>query len=375
MTFIDERESLRRPQGETLSVGDVAVTFEATSRDTFGRRYEQRLVTVGDESDRDPAMRQFFFEKANHYESKLRDNPHWSATHLGSEKNGEVPGELYVDPDNQAAVELYFEDGQKTQMFEWGHQMMQAIALEPLQNLGKGGQFLKMGHLDRRTLQRFMYMPDGIGLRSRQHIYADLLVQRAKEVDNDTLQIVSLGSGASVPNIEASQKIEAQTGKSVNWNLFDLDPNALHHAHTMTSKAGLLLSSFAFGPMSVDPHKPGFKGRSYIEARHSVQDESLDAVDALGLWEYLEFNQAKMFLKMMYPKLKPGASMIVSNMRTKRPHPEYNKRAVGWPEVIMRTDEDLLEIVKSTTIIDTEQVRLTTPKDGVYAVMEIRKPS
>jgi hypothetical protein len=60
-------------------------------------------------------------------------------------------------------------------------------------------------------------------------------------------------------------------------------------------------------------------------------------------------------------------------MRKKRPHPLYNKRAVGWPEVIMRSDEDLLDIIKAAEI-DTEQVRLTTPDDGVYVVMEIRKP-
>jgi hypothetical protein len=372
MTFLHERESLKGPSHGEIPVGELVVTLEGPSRDAFGRRYEKRSVIVGDESDREPAMRQMFFERANQHEAMLEANPSWGATHLGLEKNGEVPGKLYIDPRNIPAMELYYENGWETQMYEWGHQMMQAIALEPLQNLGKGGQFLKMGHLDRRTLQRFMYMPDGIGLRSRQHIYADLLLQRAKQVNEDTLNIVSLGSGASVPNIEASQKIERETGKRVNWNLFDLDPNALYHASAMTSKAGLLLSSFAFGPVSTDPDSPGFKGRSYIEARH-IENESLDAVDALGLWEYLEFNQAKMFIKMMYPKLKPGASMIVSNMRKKRPHPLYNKKAVGWPEVIMRSDEDLLEIVKEAGF-DTEQVCLTTPKDGVYAVMEIRKP-
>lgn len=373
MTFIEERESLKKLNGEHIPVGDVSIITENASRDSLGRQYDKRLVNVGDESDRDPEKREMFFEKATDFESKLLRHPTWKATHLGAEEDGETRGELYVDPCNEAAMELYYQDGRETQMFEWGHQMMQAIALEPLQNLGKGGQFLKMGHLDSRTLQRFTYMPDGIGLRSRQHIYADLLVQRAKEVDGETLNIVSLGSGASVPNIEASQKIESETGKHINWNLFDLDPNALHHAKAMTSKAGLLLSSFAFGPVNNDPNEPGFKGRSYIEARH-IENESLDAVDALGLWEYLEFNQAKMFLKMMYPKLKPGASMIVSNMRKKRPHPEYNKRAVGWPEVIMRSDEDLLSIVHHTDMIDTKQVRLTTPGDGVYVVMEIRKP-
>jgi hypothetical protein len=373
MTFIEERESLRRPHGETVPLGEVSVTFEGSSRDSLGRRFEKRNVIVGDESDRDPMTRQAHFERANQFEAMLQHHPEWRATHLGREEDGEELGRLYIDLHNLAAVDLYLEDGRETQMFEWGHQMMQAIALEPLQNLGKGGQFLSKGHLDQRTLERFMYMPDGRGLRSRQHIYSDLLVQQAVNTPGDTLRIVSLGSGASVPNIEASQKIEQETGKHIEWQLFDLDPNALFNAERMTNKAGLALSTFDFGPKSTNPNQPGFTGRSYIEARHAIEDNSLDAVDALGLWEYLEDNQAKMFLKMMYKKLKPDAPMIISNMRKKRPHPLYNKRAVGWPDVIMRSDEDLLDIVYSAEI-PTEQVRLTTPEDSVYVVMEIRKP-
>jgi len=373
MTFIEERESLKRPHGEIVPLGEVAVTFEGMSRDAFGRRYEKRLVVVGDESDRNPAMRQMYHERTNQHEAMYQHHPEWIPTHLGNEANGEDPKKLYIDPNNIPAVDLYLEDGRPTQMYEWGHQMMQAIALEPLQNLGKGGQFLSMGHLDRRTLERFMYMSDGRGLRSRQHIYADILVQQSLQTQGDALRIVSLGSGASVPNIEASQKIEQQVGKHVEWQFFDIDPNALRSAEQMTSKAGLQLSTFDFGPKSTDPRQPGYAGRSYIEARHAVADESLDAVDALGLWEYLEDNQAKMFLKMMYKKLKPGASMIISNMRKKRPHPLYNEYSVGWPAVIMRSDEDLLDIVQAADI-DTEHLRITTPEDGVYAVMEIRKP-
>lgn len=372
MTFIEERESLKRPRSEVVPIGDVMVTFEAQSRDALGRRYEKRSVIVGDESDQDPALRQWYFERTNQFETMIDHNGGWIATHLGDPKNGEDPSLLYVDERNIPAVDLYYQDGQKTQMFEWGHQMKKAIALEPLQNLSKGGRFLSLGHLDRRSLERFTYMPDGIGLRSRQHIYADLLVQQALNTDGDALRIVSLGSGASVPNIEASQKIEAETGKRIDWQLFDLDPEALMRAHEMTSEAGLSLSTFDFGPRSNDSSHPGFAGRSYIEARH-IENESLDAVDALGLWEYLSDNQGKSFLQMMYAKLKPGAPMIISNMRKKRPHPKYNMIAVGWPDVIMRSDEDLLGIVDKAGI-PTELVRITTPADGVYAVMEIRKP-
>jgi len=365
MTFIEERESFKGASFETAPVGDIVELKHEWARDMYGRRFERRNVLIGDESDRDPVKKEAYFQKAALFEKLLIDHPEWVAPFIDTDNT------LVVDPDNLAAMDLYFKDGQQTQMYEWGHQMMQAIALEPLQNLGKGGQFLKSGHLDLRTLERFTFMPDGIGLRSRQHIYSNLLVQQALQTPGDTLNIVSLGSGASVPNIEASEKIEKETGKRINWKLFDLDPNALLHAEAMTSRAELS-SHFDFGPQNTDPNLSRFTGRSYIEARHE-DNESLDAVDALGLWEYLPPNDAKMFLKMMYRKLKPGAPMIVSNMLKSRPQPKYNMRAVGWPQLLMRNEQDLLDIVEAATI-DTEQVTFTHSTDGVYVVMEIRKP-
>ena len=367
MTFIEERESITQHSSENpLVLGEVLVLSDESAKDASGRRFDRRDVVVGDESDRDPATRQMYFEKANNFEMMLRLRPEWEAPYLDQH------GKLIIDPSNLAALDLYYQDGQETQMYEWGHQMMQAIALEPLQNLGKGGRFLSLGRLDKRTLERFTFMPDGRGLRSRQHIYSNLLVEQARNTPGDTLNIVSLGSGAAVPNIEASLRIEQETNKRVNWQFFDLDPHALGYAKVMIAGSGLHNSQFDFGPKSPNVNGLEFAGRSYIEARHT-EDESLDAVDALGLWEYLELNQAVMFLKMMYPKLKPGASMIVSNMFDKRPHPEYNKRAVGWPRLIMRSEEDLLDIVEVAKI-DTKAVRLTHSSDGVYIVMEIRKP-
>jgi len=367
MTFIEERESIRQYSSENpLVLGEVLVLNEEFARDASGRQFDRRRVVVGDESDRDPAMRQAYFEKANNFETMLRLQQGWEAPYLDHK------GRLVISFENLAAVDLYLEDGKPTQMYEWGHQMMQAIALEPLQNLAKGGRFLTLGHLDQRTLERFTFMPDGRGLRSRQHIYSDLLVDQAFHTPGDTLRIASLGSGASVPNIEASLRIERETGKKVDWQLFDLDPRALQHAKTMVGTSPIQHSQFDFGPKSNEHPGLEFAGRSFIEARH-IPNESLDGVDALGLWEYLEFNQAVTFLKMMYPKLKPGASMIVSNMLKSRPHPEYNMRAVGWPKLIMRSEQDLLDIVEAAGI-STELVRITHSSDGVYAVMEIRKP-
>jgi len=366
MTFIEERESIYSLP-ERLSIGELSVLEMGETIDKAGRPYNRIDVQVGDESDRDPVKRDWYFEKASRFETFYHAHPEVSATYVDDQT-----GLLIVDEANIPAMDLYYHNGRETQMFEWGHQMMQAIALEGLQNLTKGGRFLKAGHLDLRTLERFTFMPDGIGLRSRQHIYSELLVEQAKQNPETDLRIVSLGSGASVPNIEASLRVEQEAGKRINWELFDIDTRALGYAKEMVSDAGIQSSTFDFGPRSNNILQPGFAGRSYIEVRNQVEDASLDAVDALGLWEYLTDNQAVMFLKMMQAKLKPGAPMIVSNMLKSRPQPLYNEKAVGWPAVIKRSAEDLLSIVEKAHI-DTRNVTLHFPTDGVYAVMEIHK--
>lgn len=368
MSLIEKPERLRLRNGEQPAVGEIMVNSRELMEDPSGRIYERVMATVGDESY--PEVREKFARKAESFERQLQDHPEWEATSIDLET-----GQLKVDPRNLAARDLYYDEhGNETQMSEWGTQMMQAIALEPLQRLGNGGRYLPGGSLDRRTLELFTNMPDGIGLRSRQHIYANLLVGKAEGVFDRSIEIISLGSGASVPNIEAAQKIAESTKTHINWQLFDIDQNALRSAELLIKEAGLDNSTFDYGPPNPDTEKAAdlpYAGRSYIEARQ-VENESIDVVDALGLWEYLKENQAAMFLKMMYPKLRKGGSMIVSNMKIDRPQPLYNQRAVGWPGLYMREESDMLDIVEKAGI-PTGQVTFTHPSDNVYMVMEVRK--
>lgn len=372
MTLIENPERKRLRQGEQLAVGEIETIDSYRSsmmkyetglqQDPAGRFFERRVVKVGDESD--PETRQKFLDKAEAYEKLLSANKDsWTPTHIDEETK-----QLLVDPMNLPAVDLYYDEhGRETLMTRWGSQMMQAIALEPLQNLSKGGRFLPEGRLDRRTLELFTNMPDGIGLRSRQHIYAELVAGHALRGEQGDMQVVSLGSGASVPNIEAAQSVAEVSDRKIHWQFYDLDPNALKSADLMLNEANLGNSTFDFGPKASED----YEGRNYIEARQ-IDDESVDVVDALGLWEYLRESNARTFLGMMYPKLKEGGAMIVSNMKIDRPQPLYNQYAVGWPKLIMRSEQDMLDIVQKAGI-PTDKVTITHPDDGVYMVMEVRK--
>jgi SAM-dependent methyltransferase len=368
MTLTKEREDSHE-RTRRLAVGEVMTLGQHEAQDKRGRLFMRRTVRVGDESDANPSLRQAYREMGAQGEMMLRANPAWESTKISDRK-------VMIDPQNSSAKWLYYEvkNGRQvpSQMVDWAKDFPGAIALEPLQRLGRGGRALPGGRLDERTETLFTYMTDAIGIRSRARIYADQLVKQAEVAGGHSLEIISVGSGAAIPNIDATVALEAQdTG--VHWKLFDIDPTALEWAHDFIREEQFHYSTVDYGPLNEKQDKPGlFAGRSFTAA-YKEPDESVDVVDALGLWEYLHPDTAAKFVQRLYPKLKSGGVMIVSNMLEDRPEREFNQRAVGWPDLYLRSETDLLDIIDQAGI-DTRQVTMTHAQDGVYVVMEIRKP-
>jgi hypothetical protein len=365
MTFANNNhidiEKQAPPIGEIRSVRTEQVT------DRKGHEYTRREVMVGDESDKNPELRDHYRRGGDHFERILRINPNIPSTTI--EK-----GKVTIPEDNEAARWLYYDDqGNDTQMIEWAAKFPTAIALEPLQRLQDGGGWLTGGKLDDRTLELFTNMVDGIGLRSRARIYTHQLVEYAKKNKADEVTIISLGSGAAVPNIQATQELESNH-TAAHWSFYDFDPHALMFAEKLVGENKFEYSTFDYGPTWQNPETGAVepKGQNYLRA-FGVEDESADIVDALGLWEYLKPEAATRFASKLYDKVKPGGSLIVSNMLPSRPQREFNQRAVGWPGLFLRSESDLLDIVDAAGI-DTRQVTMTHAQDGVYVVMEVKKP-
>lgn len=365
MTLVNER--LGSQETELLGVGEVQVLRDERVYDRKGYEYNRRDVRVGDESDTNPELKQLYKDQGDQFEHMLKSHQEWTATTV---KNGIVS----FSEDNIPALWLYVNaDGSPTQVKEWASHFPTAIALEPLQRLKDGGKWLKAGAPDEKSLELFTNMVDAIGLRSRARIYENQITGYAERSGVDKLEIISLGSGAAVPNIQATEKLE-EIGKAAHWQFFDFNPNALMFAQQLVAEKGFDFSTFDYGPERINEVSGNLEptGRFYQRA-YETPDESIDIVDALGLWEYLKPKEAEQFARKLFKKVKPGGSMIVSNMLPSRPQRELNQRAVGWPGLYLRSDIDLLDIV-SAAGIDTKNVTMTHAEDGVYVVMEIKKP-
>jgi len=364
MALLESELNISEPTGVELGVVRTIRSEVVTNRK--GHEYMLREVSVGDESDEDPELREWYRKQGDHFEALLRLNPAIPSTYVAD-------GTVVVPEENAAARWLYYDEhDNETQMIEWARKFPTAIALEPLQRLEAGGKWLPSGGLDDRTLELFTNMVDGIGLRSRARVYVERLVDYAQTSKIDEMTIISLGSGAAVPNMQATHALEAE-GVATHWHFYDFDPEALIFAENLEKENKFQYSTFDYGPTWENPETGTVepRGQNYLRA-FGVEDESVDIVDALGLWEYLKPEVAARFSAKLFAKVKPGGSMIVSNMLSSRPQREFNQRAVGWPGLYLRNDAELLDIMEAAGI-NTRQVTMTHSSDGVYVVMEVKK--
>lgn len=309
-------------------------------------------------------------KQGDYWDLELQNHPEWQPPVADPEN----PGKLIIPEDNRAALWLYRDWNQENNqgtMEEWASTLFPtALALYGLQRVKDGGRVLNSGFMDGRTEYLFSTMLDAIGIRNRADIYSNNLVNLARDTGDDTLDVVSLGCGAGVPNIDASIKVKETLNKSIRWDFYDLDTRSLGLSKELVEEAGLSFDNFNFG---------GGTGlgrvskRSFTEAFRRLPESSVHAVDALGLWEYLSPETARNFAEKAYKLVKPGGSLIISNMLSDRPQREFNQRAVGWPGLFLRSEDDLLTIIDSAGI-PLDDIRMTRTEDQVYVVMEIKKP-
>ena len=329
-----------------LAIGEVVELSTSDFESPSGMRVTHRLVAVGDESD--PDAHQRLAAIGNAFEADLLLHPEWPSS-LGASFDA-----------NPASRWLYLEDPAQTSMQEWARLFPTAKALYPLQRLDDGGRVLPGGTIDDRAKFLFTNMYDGIGLRARARIMADLLVGVAGSFEDQELSCVSLGCGAAVPDVEATLRIGEELGKTVRWQLYDVDADSLDFSRELAVEAGIV-------PGSIETFEA-----SFVRAFRRESTGTVHAVDVLGLWEYLDDRTCVKLLQKSFKLLKPGGLFIASNMLSDRPQLQFNLRGVGWPLIKPRSDAELIAIV--TEARTGGDLTLTRSEDGLYGVLEVRKP-
>lgn len=218
--------------------------------------------------------------------------------------------------------------------------------------------------MDSRSRMWFIHANDAIGIRSRARVLAGLVEQYLhNDIDNVW---VSLASGAAVPVLEALRNAHLD-GEKVHLTLVDYDPVSLRWAEKMTVAEG-----FKVG------RQVKILQRNLIdtlirsdELVQELGEGKVELVDALGIFEYFNDTDAVTFLEHSLRLVKPGGAIIISNMLTSSPQIDFALRCIGWTPIFPRTLQQLQDIHLAAGIA-AENVTVIVPKDGVYAVMEIR---
>ncbi|HDR2754805.1 TPA: class I SAM-dependent methyltransferase [Enterobacter asburiae] len=218
--------------------------------------------------------------------------------------------------------------------------------------------------MDSDSRQWFIHANDAIGIRSRARVLGALV---GKYIHNNIeSDWVSLACGAAIPVLEAL-RIARLNGQNVHLSLVDKDPVALRWAETMAAQDGL----------TVDEQLTLLR-RDLVHTLVRNEDLLLelgehqaDLVDALGIFEYFNDTDAAIFLQRALRLVKPGGAVIVSNMLTSSPQIDFALRCIGWEHIFPRSLQQLQDIHLAAGV-PVENVTVIVPKDGVYAVMEIR---
>ncbi|EMV7408451.1 TPA: class I SAM-dependent methyltransferase [Enterobacter soli] len=218
--------------------------------------------------------------------------------------------------------------------------------------------------MDSDSRQWFIHANDAIGVRSRAKVLAALV---DKYIHNESENNwVSLASGAAIPVLEALRNAKLD-GQQVYLTLVDKDPVALRWAETMAAQEGLTVGEQLTLLRRDLVHTLVRNEDLLLE----LGDHQAELVDALGIFEYFNDADAAIFLQRALRLVRPGGAVIVSNMLTSSPQIDFTLRCIGWEHIFPRSLQQLQDIHLAAGV-SVENVTVIVPKDGVYAVMEIR---
>lgn len=247
---------------------------------------------------------------------------------------------------------------------EWALLMPSARALFYLTHLNT--QILPSGQPISEIMTRFMReMDDGIGIRTRKRIALKVVNDTIKQA-NESIQCLSLACGAADLMLE----VLAASEKEILLTLVDIDDDALSMARSIATANGLKEGS-NYNIEKINLLHAMVRSDKFV---YQLGEKSQDVVDAIGINEYFSLSIATRFLVNAYRCVKPGGLLITANMLSDRSQMQINKLAIGWPKLYPRSVDDIVIMLQNAGL-PIEHTKIIIPEDGIYAMIEIRRPN
>ena len=236
------------------------------------------------------------------------------------------------------------------------------IAGQPV--LDKEGH--RIGELDSDTARWFRVATDGVAIRTRAAVLG-LLVNEALESDKTLTEgrWMSIACGTAVPTLQVARL----AGIKPELTLVDFNTSVMDATTDIANALGI---------------GNGFNKEAGNVFDQSFMESSLEGgakiIDLMGIFEYLGpqlerlgiDTKANEFMKWNYDLLAKGGRMVLGQMLTNRPRPDFTMGTIGWPFIVTRYLEEIMETVVDAGI-DPKNTHVTIPNPGVYAVVAIDK--
>lgn len=217
--------------------------------------------------------------------------------------------------------------------------------------------------LDAVTKRLFRHGIEGVGIRTRAYTLSYLINSWVVGHTNGTIRWVSLGCGSGQPMFDAAGLLPVSLKKTTSLLLIDRDTVVLDFAQSLYAhqRDNLPEAAFDYG----DIFEPDF-------FTNLVKNGRLDIIDILGMFEYLDNEQSVSLLQKCYASLNEGGVLIFSNMDTNRPDYDINQRVIGWPALLLRSPDELVDLIRNAGI-PLENVTFIRAQDEINNMFEVTK--
>lgn len=250
-------------------------------------------------------------------------------------------------PGNLARVLVYFPPGIRA----WTAFMPGAFATYPVHNPDL--RAIRSGHrLDPITRSLFRHSSDGRGLRSRAYAMA-WAVHRRHEGTDRPLRWLSLAAGTGHQSLEAVRLLR----HPADLLLTDIDQDVLDFATELAEGEAATVRTCRLDALD------GARLSSFI------RQMSPDVIEAMGLVEYLDDDDLVSLVRVIAASAPKGCQVVFTNMRPTHPGLEIHRRGLGWPGVIVRTEDEVCAALQEAGIAQKD-IQVILPDDFVYGVYE-----
>lgn len=198
-------------------------------------------------------------------------------------------------------------------------------------------------------------------VRGRTQLAAEAIARHRSAAGQAAYRLASVGAGPAIDLEQALVQLAAHAA-DIDVTLLDLDPAALDAARqqlaTLVSAEKLHCVRENLFRLARNPNK-------------AVPLAGSDFILCLGLFDYLEREDARAMLRLFWKSLSPGGMLMVANFTPHcqaRPYMEW----VGNWYLIYRTREELADLVSAADIPD-EAWRISAEPTGANLLLTAEK--